>query len=155
MNGLPEAGPPQFLTIEGDQLIYCQGRLAWYFRFGTGIYWVTRPEFFPKLPTLETLLAYRIEDRARLANWLTSSRAPASVPPLRTPPTPLAKPIEAKSSWPPRKKPVLPKKPRLYKRKDELTLRLYRRIDLFSWVNDHQYIEAMFRIYSQQRYRLL
>jgi hypothetical protein len=56
---MPE--PAQFLMVEGDQLIYCQGRLAWYFQAGNGLYWVTRPEFFASLPSVDQLLMLRIQ----------------------------------------------------------------------------------------------
>jgi hypothetical protein len=65
---MPE--PAQFLMVEGDQLIYCQGRLAWYFQAGNGLYWVTRPEFFASLPSVDQLLMLRIQDRHRLWQWL-------------------------------------------------------------------------------------
>jgi hypothetical protein len=230
-----QPGQPQFVLVEGDQLIYCEGRLAWYFRVHTGLYWVTRPEFFPQLPPLETLQGYRIQDRHRLWQWLaardqgsaqlhqtpawgTTSQhwtpygfTPAPVEPLNRPVYDVP-PILHQEPPPPPPRPPAPRynpqyDPEVVKRhteeneyhervkaleverlnkermERETGMSVERRVrrvffksrykyrrpmDEFRaggfygcgagvaiFLDDHHYIQAMFEVYSQQRYRLL
>jgi hypothetical protein len=235
-----QPAPAQFVLVEGDQLIYCEGRLAWYFRIENNLYWVTRPEFFVKLPTWETLVQYRIQDRHRLWQWLAdpgrqyhptpvwgttsphwtnNGFSPTPVEPLnrpiyweRTPPAPRVEvsiPIETPRQRQERQREEHQRvrraeqyDPEIYeeaasereryekarqKRADRLnkerraterriagkafipTGRKHRKppsefksrgfhpcgSGIATFLADHQYIEAMFELYSQQRYRLL
>ena len=210
---MPLPDPDRFLQVQGDQLIYCQGRLAWYFLEPDGLYWVTRPDFYPHLPCLELLEEIRKADRARLANWIgvrdaqrtaqvaeELQRSAPRPPPAREPV--LEKVLEFETATEhverlareqeedekARAKEVAKLNAKLRRemaglsaeRRRELAFEepptkpdLFRYMDwgnhyqnrpdfgepwsltIVEMIRDHDWIESMFALYSQQRYRLL
>lgn len=123
-----------------------------------GIYRVNNEHYWPQLPDEETLETMRQLDRLRLECWLATRPPPAFVPeratvgPIFAPPIIEPPPIIRLRKARPKPKPSIRRPSWLRKFSDCRSIREY---SMAIVVSDHDYIEAMFWLYSQERHRLL
>jgi hypothetical protein len=148
----------------GDRLAFSAGMIRWYFVHGSGVYQVNSQQYWEELPRPEILSILYRHDKRRFFLWLEAREKARQV------------------AWEARTKEqrqalifdhgpvILPRRRRSQKREAKekafqrkLKLKPRRWLVLkpdgskcYSvFVSDHDYIEAMFRLYAQQRCRLL
>jgi hypothetical protein len=151
----------------GDRIAFSGGMIRWYFVHGSGIYQVNSQQYWEELPREEILSILYRHDKRRLFLWLEAREKARQV------------------AWEGKTKEerrtlifgqgpiVLPRRSRKREAKEKAFAKKLK-LRPWHWLNpdlslkpdgskyyaafplsDHDYIEAMFRLYSQQRYRLL
>lgn len=162
---------------EGDRLDYVKGMLVWHFWVGTELYRVNSQQYWEELPRPEILSILYRHDRKRLSEWLEARDKEWQRPKVQLAGTQYMRLVK------PRRKLLEPEERERRKRerwkRDNLRRQGPSKRALPRWPNliknrfeaweqpngskyyaafplsDHDYIEAMFWLYSQQRSRLL